>query len=75
MGGHKGEVRGGFDLACTVLRACINTLLGYGAQTNPGVWTFSFTVSRAPGRYPLSAQAEDSYGAFGGPLALTLTVQ
>ena len=74
-GGHTGEVRGGFGLACTVLRACVNTLLGSGAQANPGVWTFRFTASRAPGSYPLSAQAEDSYGAFGDPLALTLTAQ
>jgi uncharacterized delta-60 repeat protein len=50
----------------------VNTLLGYGTQTSPGVWTFSFTVSLAPGTYTLFAQAEDSYGVFGDlcPLAL-----
>jgi uncharacterized delta-60 repeat protein len=52
-----------------------NTLLGYGTQTSPGVWSFTFTVSLAPGSYTLLAQAEDGYGAFGDPFALTLTVQ
>jgi uncharacterized delta-60 repeat protein len=52
-----------------------NTLLGYGTQTGPGVWTLTFTVNLAPGTYTLFAQAEDSYGVFGDPLALTLTVQ
>jgi uncharacterized delta-60 repeat protein len=52
-----------------------NTLLGYGTQTSPGVWTFSFTVSLAPGTYTLFAQAEDNYGVFGDLVALTLTVQ
>ena len=51
-----------------------DTLLGYGTQTSPGVWTFTFTVNLAPGTYTLFAQAEDSYGVFGDPLALTLTV-
>jgi hypothetical protein len=41
-----------------------NTLLGYGTQTSPGVWTFTFTVSLAPGTYTLYAQAEDNYGLF-----------
>ena len=50
-------------------------LLGYGTQTSPGVWTFSFTVSLAPGSYTLYAQATDSFGAVGDPVALTLTVQ
>jgi hypothetical protein len=53
----------------------INTLLGYGTQTSPGVWTFNYTVSLAPGNYTLTAQAEDSYGVFGDLMALTLTVQ
>jgi uncharacterized delta-60 repeat protein len=52
-----------------------NTLLGYGTQTSPGVWTFNFTVSLAPGSYTLTAQATDSYGVLGDPLATTLTVQ
>ncbi len=51
------------------------TLLGYGTQTSPGVWTFTYTVSLAPGSYTLLAQAQDSDGVFGDPLALTLTVQ
>jgi len=52
-----------------------NTLLGYGTQSSPGVWTFSFTVSLVPGTYTLCAQATDSFGALGDPVALTLTVQ
>jgi uncharacterized delta-60 repeat protein len=52
-----------------------NTLLGYGTQSSPGVWTFSFTVNLAPGTYTLSAEAEDTYGVFGDPLALMLAVQ
>jgi uncharacterized delta-60 repeat protein len=51
------------------------TLLGYGTQTSPGVWTFSFTVNLAPGTYTLFAQAEDSDGVFGDLDALVLTVQ
>jgi hypothetical protein len=50
-------------------------VLGYGTQTSPGIWTFSFTVNLATGSDTLFAQAEDSYGVFGDPLALTLTVQ
>jgi uncharacterized delta-60 repeat protein len=50
-------------------------VLGYGSQTSPGVWTDTFTVSLAPGRYTLYAQAEDSNLVFGDPDALTLTVQ
>jgi uncharacterized delta-60 repeat protein len=49
-------------------------VLGYGTQSSPGVWTFTFTVSLAPGSYTLYAQAEDSDGVFGGPFALTLQV-
>ena len=49
--------------------------LGYGTQTNPGVWTFTFTVNLAPGTYTLFAEAEDSYGVFGDPFFLALTVQ
>jgi uncharacterized delta-60 repeat protein len=52
-----------------------NTLLGYGTQTSPGVWTFNYTVNLAAGSYTLLAQADDSYGALGDPFALTLTVQ
>jgi uncharacterized delta-60 repeat protein len=51
-----------------------NTLLGYGTQTSPGVWTFTFTISLAPGNYTLFAQAEDNFGAFGDLAALSLQV-
>ena len=50
-------------------------ILGYGTQTSPGMWTLSFTVNLAPGSYTLFSQAEDGYGAFGDPEALSLTVQ
>jgi uncharacterized delta-60 repeat protein len=50
-------------------------LLGYATQTSPGVWTFTCTVSLAPGSYTLFAQAEDNYSLFSDPFALTLTVQ
>jgi hypothetical protein len=53
----------------------VSTLLGYGTQTSPGVWTFTFTVTLAPGSYTLLAQAQDSDGVFSDPAALTLTVQ
>jgi uncharacterized delta-60 repeat protein len=49
-------------------------VLGYGTQTSPGVWTLNFTVNPASGSYTLFAQAEDSYGVFGDPLAITVTV-
>lgn len=52
-----------------------NTLLGYGTQSSTGVWTLTFTVNLAPGTYTLYAQAEDGYGVFGDPTALTLTVE
>jgi uncharacterized delta-60 repeat protein len=45
--------------------------LGNVTQTSPGVWT----ASLAAGSYTLFAQAEDNYGAFSDPLALTLTLQ
>jgi uncharacterized delta-60 repeat protein len=50
-------------------------ILGYGTQTSPGVWTLTFAVNLASGSYTVYAQAEDSYGAFGDPLALTLIVE
>jgi uncharacterized delta-60 repeat protein len=50
-------------------------VLGYGTQTSPGVWTLNYTVSLASGTYTIYAQAEDSYGVFGDPFALSLTVQ
>jgi uncharacterized delta-60 repeat protein len=53
-------------------------LLDYAAQASPGVWTRSFSPSTfglTSGTYTLYAQAEDSYGVFSDPFALTLTVQ
>jgi uncharacterized delta-60 repeat protein len=52
-----------------------NTLLGYGTQASPGVWTFSFTVNLPPGTYTLFAQAQDNDGALGDLVSLALTVQ
>ncbi len=45
--------------------------LGSGTQTN-GVWTLA--INLLPGTYTLFAQAEDSYGVFGDPLAINLQV-
>jgi uncharacterized delta-60 repeat protein len=53
-----------------------NTLLGYGTQTSPGVWTFTWsTAGLTAGTYTLYAQAKDSYGVLGDPDAIALTVQ
>lgn len=52
-----------------------NTLLGYGTQSSPGVWAFTFTVKLAPGTYTLFAQTQDSFGVLGDPMPLSLTVQ
>jgi uncharacterized delta-60 repeat protein len=50
-------------------------LLGYASQTSPGVWTFTWaTAGWARGSYTLFAQAQDSYGVFGDPVALSLQV-
>jgi uncharacterized delta-60 repeat protein len=49
--------------------------LGTGTQTSPGVWTLNFTVNLTAGTYTIYAQAEDSYGVFGDPMALALIVQ
>jgi probable HAF family extracellular repeat protein len=58
-----------------VLEPATDTLLGYGTQSSTGTWTFTFsTAGWAPGGYRLFAQAEDSSGLFGDPLALTLQV-
>ena len=51
-----------------------DTLLGYGTQSSPGVWTYTFTVNLASGTYKLFAQAEDSYGVFGDPVVITIQV-
>jgi uncharacterized delta-60 repeat protein len=54
-----------------------DTLLGYATQTSPGVWTLtnSSAFGLTAGTYTLFAQAKDSDGVFGDPIALTLTVQ
>jgi uncharacterized delta-60 repeat protein len=52
-----------------------NVTLGPGTQTSPGVWTLNTTMNLPAGTYTIYAQAEDSYGVFGDPFALTLTVQ
>jgi uncharacterized delta-60 repeat protein len=53
-----------------------NTLLGYGTQTSPGVWTFPWsTAGLTAGTYTLYAQAQDGYGLLSDPDALALTVQ
>jgi uncharacterized delta-60 repeat protein len=49
-------------------------VLGYGTQTNPGIWTLNDTVALSTGTYMIYAQTEDSYGVFGDPIALTLQV-
>ncbi len=49
--------------------------LGPGTQTSPSVWTLNTTINLSAGTYTIYAQAEDSYGVFGDPFALTLTVQ
>jgi uncharacterized delta-60 repeat protein len=52
-----------------------DTLLGYATQTSPGVWTFTWsTAGWARGSYTLFAQAQDSYGVFGDPVAASLQV-
>jgi hypothetical protein len=52
-----------------------DTLLGYATQTSPGVWTFTWSATGwATGSYTLFAQARDSYGVFGDPVALSLQV-
>jgi uncharacterized delta-60 repeat protein len=48
--------------------------LGYGTNNN-GTWTFTFMVNLTLGSYTLIAQATDSDGVLGDPLALTLSVQ
>jgi uncharacterized delta-60 repeat protein len=63
------------QVAFYVQQGSTNTLLGYGTQTSPGVWTYTFTVNLAHGTYTLIAVAEDSYGLYSDPFALTLTVQ
>jgi uncharacterized delta-60 repeat protein len=58
-----------------ILEPGTDTLVGYGTQTSPGVWTYTFTLTQASGSYTLFAQAEDNNSLFSDPSALTLTVQ
>jgi uncharacterized delta-60 repeat protein len=52
-----------------------DTLVGYATQTSPGVWPFTLsTAGWATGNYTLFTQAQDSYGVFGDPVALSLQV-
>jgi uncharacterized delta-60 repeat protein len=58
-----------------VLESGTDSFLGYGVQTSQGVWNLTFsTAGLTSGAYTLFAQAEDSYGVFGDPLAITETV-
>jgi hypothetical protein len=58
-----------------VLEPGSDILLGYGTQTSAGTWTFTFsTKGLASGTYTLFAQAEDNYGVFSDPLAITARV-
>jgi uncharacterized delta-60 repeat protein len=63
------------QVACYVQINGTDTLLGDGTQTSSGVWTLAITVNLSPGTYTLLAVAEDNYGIFGDPVALTLTVE
>jgi uncharacterized delta-60 repeat protein len=52
-----------------------DALLGYGTQASTGTWTFTVsTTGWASGSSTLFTQAEDSYGVFSDPAALTLEV-
>jgi uncharacterized delta-60 repeat protein len=58
-----------------ILEPGTDTLLGYATQTGPGTWTLTVTTAGlAPGTYTFFAVAEDTYGVFSDPLALTLQV-
>ena len=64
------------DVEKVIGGAASDTLLGYGTANGDGTWSLTFsTAGWASGTYTLFAQAKDSYGVFGDPLALTLTVQ
>src|SRR5262249_28319198 len=53
-----------------------NAALRTVSPTNPGGWTVrSPTTGWAAGTYTLFAQAEDSYGVVGDPVALALNIQ
>jgi uncharacterized delta-60 repeat protein len=51
-----------------------DTRLGYATLNADGTWTLNGTISLPPGNYTLFAQAQDSDGAFGDPLALSFQV-
>jgi uncharacterized delta-60 repeat protein len=58
-----------------ILEPGSDTLLGYGTLGG-GTWTLTFsTAGWASAIDTLFAQAEDSYGVFGDPFALSLSVQ
>jgi hypothetical protein len=58
-----------------VLEAGTDTLLGYGTQTGTGTWTLTFsTAGLTSGVYTFFAVAQDSYGVFADPLAVTAGV-
>jgi uncharacterized delta-60 repeat protein len=58
-----------------VLEPGTDTLLGYATQASPGVWTLTFsTANWAAAIDTLFAQAKDSDGVLGDPLALFLQV-
>jgi uncharacterized delta-60 repeat protein len=55
-----------------VLEPGTDTLLGYATQTSPGVWTFNFSTSgMTSGTYTFFAVAQDSYGVFSDPFAIS----
>jgi uncharacterized delta-60 repeat protein len=49
--------------------------LGTTTTGSGGAWSLTFTVTLSPGLYTVYAQATDSYGVHGDPIALSLTVQ
>jgi uncharacterized delta-60 repeat protein len=52
-----------------------DTLLGYGTQADTGAWTFTFsTTGMVAGKYTIFARARDSFGVFGDPVAINVTV-
>jgi hypothetical protein len=52
-----------------------DSLLGYGTRTVTGTWTFTFsTAGLTAGDYSYFTVAQDSFGAFGDPIAITVTV-
>ncbi len=52
-----------------------DALLGYGTRNSDGTWSFTFsTAGLTSGTYTFFTVAEDSYGAFGDPAAVTAQV-